>query len=295
MVAKDRKIPRVAPRASKMDRSFTILPVTTADGPALAATCIPAFWTDPHWRLSWPHRTLKYHVSQVALRYPRNLLQKWNRATARHQKAVDDVTGEILGYARWSIPASHATLTAGTGSDKIAWSEAQVPSVPAEEEAEIVRVAESAIWDPDPTSDPLLNKPLKIKAELLARKPYMSMQSPSLQMPYARLTQAPPALDYLAVHPKHQRRGVATALVRSGMRQAAALGLDIFIHAMPAGVPVYTRLGFRIEREIEQDDTAYGGPGLYSDYFHVFEQPAGTRDGGEEAGLFATGAVDACP
>ncbi|KAK0639827.1 acyl-CoA N-acyltransferase [Cercophora newfieldiana] len=236
-----------------MDTTFTISPVTVADGPALAAVCIPAFWTDPHWRLEWRHRTLDYHISQVALRYPRNLLR--NRLTARHQKAVDNTTGEILGYARWSLPASHATTPVENGTDaEPAWPEALVPPVSADEEAEIVRVADTAVWDPDLTSDPLLDAPMTIKGEILAQGTFMT-------------------LDYLAVHPKHQRRGVATALVRSGMREAGALGLDIFVHAMRPGVPVYMRLGFRLERELAQDDSMYGGPGLFSDYFLILEQP----------------------
>lgn len=73
--------------------AFSLSQVTVADGPALAANNIPAFWADPHWRLEWRHRALDYHTSQVALRYPRTLLR--NLATARHQKAVDAVTGEI--------------------------------------------------------------------------------------------------------------------------------------------------------------------------------------------------------
>ncbi|KAL2129170.1 hypothetical protein VTI74DRAFT_8123 [Chaetomium olivicolor] len=86
-------------------------------------------------------------------------------------------------------------------------------------------------------------------------------------------------LDYLAVNPAHQRRGIATALVRSGMQQAEKLGLDIFVHAFTAGLPVYQRLGFKLVRELIQDDSPYGGPGLYGDYFLVYEQPG--KDGKE--------------
>ncbi len=153
--------------------AFTITQVTVADGPALARTNIPAFWADPHWRLEWRHRTLDYHISQVALRYPRNLLR--NRATARHQKAVDTVTGEILGYARWSIPASPSAI-----STAAAWPEALVPAVSAEEEAEIARVADTAVWDPDCTSDPLLDGMREIQKEILGRKTYISTMPSSL-------------------------------------------------------------------------------------------------------------------
>lgn len=169
--------------------TITITQVSVADGPILAATNIPAFWADPHWRLEWRHRALDYHISQVALRYPRNLLR--NRATARHQKAVDTATGKILGYARWSIPASHATITVTAitspentsedtslekeGNGTPAWPEALVPAVSAEEEAEISRVADTAVWDPDFTSDPLLDGVREIEKEILGRKTYMSM------------------------------------------------------------------------------------------------------------------------
>ncbi|KAK0724424.1 acetyltransferase [Lasiosphaeris hirsuta] len=234
-------------------KAFAITSVTVADGPALAANNIPAFWADPHWRLEWQHRTLEYHISQIALRYPRTLLR--NRATARHQKAVDTATGEILGYVRWSIPASHSTtITSEKGGNEPAWPEAMVPTVSSEEEAEIDRVAETAVWDPRSDTDPLSDGPREIEKEILGRKEYM-------------------ILDYLAVHPRHQRRGVATDLVRSGMQQAEKLGLDIFVRAMKPGVPVYRRLGFRMEREIVQDNSQYGGPGLFCDYFLVYEQP----------------------
>jgi ribosomal protein S18 acetylase RimI-like enzyme len=76
----------------------------------------------------------------------------------------------------------------------------------------------------------------------------------------------------LAVHPENQRKGVATALVQSGMRQAEKMGLDIFIHALKAGVGVYKRLGFHIEKEFVQDDSKYGGKGDHFVYFMIYEQ-----------------------
>jgi GNAT superfamily N-acetyltransferase len=68
-------------------------------------------------------------------------------------------------------------------------------------------------------------------------------------------------LDYLAVHPKNQGKGIATALVRSGIQEAEKLGLDIFVTAFRAAVGVYTRLGFRILRDFVEDDSRFGGAG----------------------------------
>lgn len=76
----------------------------------------------------------------------------------------------------------------------------------------------------------------------------------------------------MAVHPEQQGKGIGTALVQSGMREAEKLGLDIFIVAMKAGMGVYKRLGFRVERVLVQDDEKYGGLGEYKTYFMVLEQ-----------------------
>ncbi len=65
----------------------------------------------------------------------------------------------------------------------------------------------------------------------------------------------------MAVHPNNQGKGIGTELVASGMREAAKIGLDIYVCAFRPGVGVYKRLGFRVEQEIVQDDTIYGGPG----------------------------------
>jgi len=74
------------------------------------------------------------------------------------------------------------------------------------------------------------------------------------------------------VHPENQGKGIATALVQSGMRQAEKMGLDIFVLAFKVGVGVYTRLGFRVEQELIQDDSIYGGKGEYGVYFMIYEQ-----------------------
>jgi len=81
-------------------------------------------------------------------------------------------------------------------------------------------------------------------------------------------------LDYLAVHPTNQGKGIGTALVQSGMREAEKLGLDIYILAFKAGVGLYKRLGFQVEKEIVQDDSKYGGTGDHRTFFMIYEQKA---------------------
>jgi len=138
----------------------------------------------------------------------------------------------------------------------LVWPEAVIPAVSEEEEEEFKRLAGTAEWDPrqcgeDEERDD--QEVATIKKEIRGRKAYMQ-------------------LDYLAVHPDNQGKGIGTALVQSGMIEAAKLNLDIFILAFKAGLGLYKRLGFRVEREIVQDDSKYGGPGDYRTYFMIYEQ-----------------------
>ena len=147
--------------------TYTITHCIVADGPELSRNNLPAFWQDPTWVLSWRHTTLENHIETIAKRIPRNLIN--DRTVNRHQKALDPATGRIVGYIRWILPESSATLADGTP----AWPEAVVPAVSAEEEAEIRRVAAGVNFNPSHESDALDVEVGRVKEELLAKKEYM--------------------------------------------------------------------------------------------------------------------------
>ena len=84
-----------------------------------------------------------------------------------------------------------------------------------------------------------------------------------------------PVLDYLAVHPSHRRRGIATMLVQKGIIEAEKLGLDMFVLAWKTGYGVYSRCGFEVLDQIFVDATEYGGNAEYGAFF--MERVVGER------------------
>ncbi|PPJ59490.1 hypothetical protein CBER1_02463 [Cercospora berteroae] len=244
-------LPSLVDSVFESGAKYIITNCVVEDSDELTRNNISAFWSNTNWRLAWSHRTLESHISEMAKRAPHNLVS--GREQKRHQKAVDSETGRIVGYIRWLLPPSHTRLADGTP----AWPEAMVPAVREEKEAEFERLARTIIWDPQPGADALIAPVKQAEDAILAAKSYMR-------------------LDYLAVRPDRWGNGIGAALVRSGMEQASVLGLDIFVHAFAAGVKLYQRCGFHVEREFLQDDSEYGGDGKHYTALMVFE-PAATR------------------
>jgi hypothetical protein len=83
--------------------SYVIEPVTAADAPCLSNAMMRAMHRDPHWALLFGSKPLQEIIDDCTQRLPKALSS--NRPERRHQKVVDQTTGEIVGYARWLLPA----------------------------------------------------------------------------------------------------------------------------------------------------------------------------------------------
>lgn len=59
-----------------------------------------------------------------------------------------------------------------------------------------------------------------------------------------RQTNANVDLDYIAVDPRNQRRGIGKMLLQWGVQRAAAEKRDCYLVATPAGRPLYEAAGF---------------------------------------------------
>lgn len=154
--------------------SWQIQNCTVSDAAALAHNNMSAFWEDPSWRIVWPDDiTLEFLIEQGTKRQPRNLLR--SRDTYRHQKAVDPVTGAVVGYARWILPASHVTAKENDAGPE--WVEAQVPAVSEEETARFGELADSAWWEMKSGMDHMDDKNRVVMDRILAERPYISKSS----------------------------------------------------------------------------------------------------------------------
>lgn len=88
--------------------------IDDADG--IAKNNVLAFWQQTWWRILFaaPQETV---LNKVISRTPHNLLTQ--REVRRHQVVVEPTTGNIVGYARWILPAEYSQE----------WTEAQTEGV----------------------------------------------------------------------------------------------------------------------------------------------------------------------
>lgn len=149
--------------------TWKIEPCTVSDATALARNNMAAFWEDPTWILLWPRDiTQEFLIEQAAKRQPRNLLR--NRDKTRHQKAVDPVTGSVVGYARWILPDGYFIAKDGDPE----WAEAQVPDVSDQEKEQFNQLAESAWWNGTDLLNNIDDKNYVVMNRILRERPYIS-------------------------------------------------------------------------------------------------------------------------
>ncbi|KAJ0108764.1 hypothetical protein J7T55_011255 [Diaporthe amygdali] len=225
---------------------YVIQGCTIQDAADVARNNMSSFWQDQNWRIVWKHSTLPRVIEACTARSPRNLLK--DRALLRHFKAVDPETGKFVGYARWKLPPGYHTNEDGTA----VWPEGQTPDVSSEERAKIEEVADAADWNPDDEGDDLDAPITRRKIEYLAKKDYI-------------------ILDFFAVHPENQGKGVGTALLEHGIAKARELNIDIFVLGMVGGWRIYKRMGFKLMETVVQDATKYGGNENYAFQFLEYE------------------------
>ncbi|KAI5210059.1 acyl-CoA N-acyltransferase [Aureobasidium subglaciale] len=228
---------------------FSIQPIDVARAPDVAKAMIDARWADPHWKALFEDGFTSSQVTlETGQRLPWNLIN--GRATKRHQIAVDEATGDVVGYVRWILPSHLATP-----KDTV-WPEAQVA---------------------EPTPDDRVKHERDFKNATNSgrvrglRNDMMAFRSAPLEEVDAKINERGPFLflDYLAVSPKYQRQGAGALLLRDGLAMADANGLKSYTTASAAGVKLYQNQGFETVEVVSVDYSKFGGVEPVTDYFMI--------------------------
>ncbi|KAK7709748.1 hypothetical protein SLS64_005989 [Diaporthe eres] len=208
--------------------SFTLQPVVPSDFPAMAEMCGLAFENDRHTMLKAAHPTKPYnHAAGMT-----GAFEYWASRPAGSlelTKAVDDATGEILGFVCWGMSLDKSDTKkdqSNSGDDP----------PPEESEKSDTTVPEDTDPPQDSTLDPLDQLEEMTSSHLAAFQAGFKNTSCMYVIT-------------LTVHPKYQGRGVGPALIKQGTNRADAEGALCWVHSSEAGVYAYKKCGF------EEDDT----------------------------------------
>lgn len=80
-------------------------------------------------------------------------------------------------------------------------------------------------------------------------------------------------INYLAVHPDYQRKGLGSRLLRIGLDAADRDNAEAFLIATAKGAPLYSKMGFREVDRLEVNTKSYGGEGIVS-YLSMIRKPS---------------------
>lgn len=226
------------PSSSSSSAPFSIQPVVAADLPALAALCGASMAADRHTQLKAAHPTAPYDHAAGML----GAFASWLAAPSHRVdfvKAVDDddETGRILGFVCWGLRLGEEEVDGTTARDD--------PPGQQPEEKEDGQ-------EEDGHDDPLAQLDAFTTAHLADYQARVTRRRGSRCM----------YVMTIAVDPRHQGRGVGTALLRHGTDRAdahAGNGVFCWVHASEAGAAVFRAAGFAPDEVLRVDLDATAG------------------------------------
>ncbi|RMZ72442.1 Acyl- N-acyltransferase [Pyrenophora seminiperda CCB06] len=219
---------------------YTLQPVKPTDAVGLAETMMRAFYQDEHWASLWKSTSLDNIIDDCAKRLPWNLVKV--APDKRHRKVVESSTGNIVGYARWVLPDKE--------TDE--WAEGVVCETDPERrrgyEEEFQSVTEDGkIRGIDHGMVDELSEAIEVAETRVLGKGKKFL-----------------ALDYLATHPEHQKRGIGSMLLSEGLAYADKHGLKTIVVAKTPGVKLYLDHDFHIVEKVQQERPQYGWSSPYT-------------------------------
>lgn len=205
---------------------LSLSPVVPDDIPALTEISGLGFENDRHTLLKAAHPTRPYeHASGMpeAFKYWLNLPPDKVEVT----KAVDNETGEIMGFVCWATRLAKtvekpAKITDGDNTrpaNSVSADHAKMDSPDLDALGQLAELTDSHL------------------AEFQARV----MPEGTRCMYVVGIT----------IHPKFQGRGVGEALMRQGTQRADAEGVFCWVHSSEHGAGLYRKCGFEIDDTLE--------------------------------------------
>lgn len=219
--------------------SFSLKPVVPADFPAMAEMCGLAFEDDRHTMLKAAHPTKPYnHAAGMG-----GAFEYWTSRPAGSlelTKAVDDATGEILGFVCWGMSLDNAPDTDSSNPEQSVATEQIQRDAEARVEKPKLVVSADDVLKPDSNLDPL---------EQLEE--FTSSHLAAFQKRF-KATRCMYVIT-ITVHPKYQGRGVGPALIKQGTDRADSEGVLCWVHSSEAGVHTYQKCGFEEDNTMDVD------------------------------------------
>lgn len=198
------------------------------DGPVVANVNVPAFHGDAHWLHQWSGvMSLGDIIHDTALRTPQTLLNQ--RHAIRCLKAVHRASGEMVAYVRFILPDSLV------GNESV-WPEAVVSDVTDKADRETLQAQYHSTQDPKTGMSRGLNREMVM---LLGGPP--DREDGRIRKAYSDREFL--ELDYLAVKPGWQGKGLGRIMVREGIARAHQMGCHLIIMGYTkSGCVAYERM-----------------------------------------------------
>jgi ribosomal protein S18 acetylase RimI-like enzyme len=224
--------------------SHSILPVTDADLGIigdLVHSCKLELTINRLLFYNWPNDDAQKPQYAAAVQ------RGFNNPSAECYKAVDDESGEILGYVIF-------TRNRPTGTEQSKEEEQDVPRGVKPEVLSAVNNAAAEIWNDTPNTD------------------HFSMKERSWAPIVGSGGFANWAIElvYLCVRVSNRRRGIASQLVRQCSDKAKAEGVPIVVMAEPAAYEFYSQLGFRETKHVDIDLRQWAPPNTGFGNFRLY-------------------------
>jgi GNAT superfamily N-acetyltransferase len=182
--------------------------------------------------------------------------------------AIDPETGLVLGSTRWAIPLHYQ----------------QKPGSLCELPEDAIKMAA----DPEKFLPENMNKQfyaLFFGMLKSMRAKYVNNDdigrfflgfAESVLFPMGRLNSTT-VLEYLAISPEQQGKGIGSQLLQWGIQKADALNARIYLEASVEGYPLYKKYGWRLLEEANLDFESLGGAGKAT-YLMMVRDPVAILD-----------------